>query len=124
MLPVIRTLPPCVPHSPAGKGGSTGSPLLRPGEDMRVARREDGDLTGPAARLDRMDGKTPRTRATLRLIADHPGTRAAELAIRRGLETLVFKRAVRRLKELGLTESLEVGYRLSPRGRPFLDGGG
>jgi ribosomal protein S19E (S16A) len=28
---------------------------------------------------------------------------------------------VRKLKELGLTESLEVGYRLSPRGRALLD---
>jgi hypothetical protein len=27
---------------------------------------------------------------------------------------------VRKLKELGLTESLEVGYRLSPRGRALL----
>jgi hypothetical protein len=29
---------------------------------------------------------------------------------------------VRKLKALGLTESLEVGYRLSPRGRAYLDG--
>jgi hypothetical protein len=28
---------------------------------------------------------------------------------------------VRQLKELGLTESLEVGYRLSPRGRAVLE---
>jgi hypothetical protein len=32
---------------------------------------------------------------------------------------------VRKLKELGLTESLEVGYRLSPRGWSYLgDRGG
>jgi transposase len=31
-----------------------------------------------------------------------------------------FKADVRKLKELGLTESLEVGYRLSPRGRALL----
>ena len=35
-------------------------------------------------------------------------------------DMLSFKRDVRRLKELGLTESLEVGYRLSPRGRALL----
>jgi ribosomal protein S19E (S16A) len=29
---------------------------------------------------------------------------------------------VRKLKELGLTESLKIGYRLSPRGRALLDG--
>jgi len=33
----------------------------------------------------------------------------------------VFKRDVRRLKELGLTVSLSVGYELSPRGQAFLD---
>ena len=27
-----------------------------------------------------------------------------------------------KLKNLGLTESLEVGYRLSPRGRAYLEG--
>jgi hypothetical protein len=33
-----------------------------------------------------------------------------------GLERLVFKARVRRLKALGLTISLGTGYRLSPRG--------
>jgi ribosomal protein S19E (S16A) len=28
---------------------------------------------------------------------------------------------VRKLKELGLTESLEIGYRISPRGQAYLD---
>ena len=47
--------------------------------------------------------------------------RAADLAPLLGRERLPFKRDVRKLKELGLTESLEVGYRLSPRGRAVLD---
>jgi hypothetical protein len=54
------------------------------------------------------------------LIRDQPGTRAAELAARASRARLSFKADVRKLKELGLTESLEVGYRLSPRGRAFL----
>ena len=58
------------------------------------------------------------------LIADHPGVRAADLAARLQRETLPFKADVRKLKELGLTESLDVGYRLSPRGRAFLDRAG
>ncbi|HTU11044.1 MAG TPA: hypothetical protein VMG08_09120 [Allosphingosinicella sp.] len=91
------------------------------GADPRVAKRADTDVTDLAARLDRLDGATPWTRQTLRLIAGHEGVRAAELAVLRGQETLLFKRAVRRLKELGLTESLETGYRISPRGRAFLD---
>jgi hypothetical protein len=50
--------------------------------------------------------------------------RAPDLAARMGRETLPFKRDVRKLKELGLTESLEVGYRLSPRGRAYRRGSG
>jgi hypothetical protein len=47
--------------------------------------------------------------------------RAPDLAASFGRETQPFKRDVRKLKDLGLTESLEVGYRLSPRGRAFLE---
>jgi ribosomal protein S19E (S16A) len=38
-----------------------------------------------------------------------------------GRERHPFKTDVRKLKELGLTESLEVGYRLSPRGQALLE---
>jgi hypothetical protein len=56
----------------------------------------------------------------LELVASRPGVRAADLAASLGRETLPFKVDVRKLKELGLTESLEVGYRLSPRGRAVM----
>jgi hypothetical protein len=75
-------------------------------------------------RLDRLDRASkigPWTRAVLEVIADQPATRAADLAAGFGRETQPFKNDVRKLKNLGLTESLEVGYRLSPRGRAFLD---
>jgi len=48
------------------------------------------------------------------------GALCADLAAQCGLATLPFKQRVRRLKELGLTESPEVGYRLSLRGRALL----
>jgi hypothetical protein len=94
------------------------------GEDPRIALRSSSDLTpedrsAVAARLARMDVASrtgPWTGAVLRLVAENPGVRAPDLAVRLGRETLPFKRDVRKLKELGLTESLEVGYRLSPRG--------
>jgi len=38
-----------------------------------------------------------------------------------GQDKISFKLNVRKLKTLGLTESLEVGYRLSPRGIALLD---
>ena len=73
-----------------------------------------------AARLGRLDARRPWTAATLALIAAHPGRRAPELAALLGRETLAFKQDVRKLGALGLTESLEVGYRLSPRGEALL----
>ena len=89
------------------------------GEDPRIAlRREisnDG-LTAVETSLARLDARRPWTSAALDLIAESPGVRAPDLAARLGRETLAFKADVRKLKALGLTESLEVGYRLSPRG--------
>ena len=38
-----------------------------------------------------------------------------------GRERLAFKADVRKLKNLGLTLSHEVGYSLSPRGQAYLD---
>ena len=55
------------------------------------------------------------------LVGAEPGVRAGDLATRVGQEKEKFKRDVRKLKNLGLTESLETGYRLSPRGRRVLD---
>jgi hypothetical protein len=46
--------------------------------------------------------------------------RAGDLADACGRERLDFKLDVRKLKALGLTESLSVGYRLSPRGAAYL----
>ena len=78
---------------------------------------EIADLDG---RLARLDARRPWTAQVLRLIAERPGVRAADLAAELGRERLEFKTDVRKLKALGLTESLEVGYRLSPRGRAYL----
>jgi len=98
------------------------------GEDPRRALRADDQL-GDAEfeqireRLARLDGSSrhgPWTRAVLELIRDNPETLAGDLAKQRGRERLDFKADVRKLKTLGLTESLRVGYRLSPRGRAVL----
>jgi hypothetical protein len=62
----------------------------------------------------------PWTTGYLELIADQPGIVSHKLASQVGAEVPPFKRRVRQLKELGLTESLEAGYRLSPRGRAVL----
>ena len=68
-----------------------------------------------------MDRDQPWTEAYLRLIAANPGVVARELAARVGMERDPFKIRVRRLKDLGLTESLDVGYRISPRGQAVIE---
>ena len=66
---------------------------------------------------------TPWTRQTLDLIDLNPTVRAPDLAAQVGRETADFKKDVRKLKELGLTESLAIGYLLSPRGEAVVDVG-
>lgn len=96
------------------------------GADPRVSLREDvapRELAALAARLDAIDARSARgpwTWTVLELIERRPATLAADLAAQLGRERRPFKADVRRLKELGLTESLERGYRLSPRGKALL----
>jgi hypothetical protein len=78
------------------------------------------DVATLCKKLARMDEKGPWTRQTLTLISRRPKTAASKLAASIGRETEPFKIDVRKLKKLGLTESFEVGYGISPRGRAFL----
>ena len=97
------------------------------GPDPRIELRGTDNL-GPAeitalnAKLDRMDraAEEPWTRSTLRQIQRLPGVVSTELAAEAGQERRTYKLRVRGLKALGLTESLERGYRLSPRGQAYL----
>jgi hypothetical protein len=98
------------------------------GPDPRIALRssvpdeaETADILRRLARLDRSSVHGPWTRQVLEVIAARPQTRAGELAAELRRERLPFKVDVRKLKELGLTESLPIGYRLSPRGRAVLE---
>jgi hypothetical protein len=88
-------------------------------ERSRISPAEREEIDARLARLDAASRHGPWTARVLGLIAERPGTRAPDLAASLGRETLPFKADVRKLKELGLTESLRVGYRLSPRGRAY-----
>jgi hypothetical protein len=93
------------------------------GPDDRIARRNDTsseDLTDVMVRLSRLDRNGAWTRQTLQLIERYPGIVSTTLARHANQERPAFKLNVRKLKELGLTESLDVGYRLSPRGEAVL----
>jgi hypothetical protein len=83
----------------------------------------DDDVAELVRRLARFDAASthgPWTMETLQLIERCPATLAADIAASVGRQKAPFKADVRKLKELGLTESLDVGYRLSPRGRAYL----
>lgn len=98
------------------------------GPDPRVALRESADLSDDDVadidtrleRLDRASSHGPWTMATLDVIRRRPHTRAPDLAVEMGRERDPFKIDVRKLKNLGLTRSFDVGYELSPRGVAYL----
>lgn len=98
------------------------------GPDTRIALREqtalsDVDLRELQTRLARLDAAArdvPWTLRVLQLIAAHPELRAAELAARGNFDQEWLKLNIRKLKNLGLTESLNPGYRLAPRGQAYL----
>ena len=85
-----------------------------------LSTAEVDELRRRLERLDRASSHGPWTTAVLEVIAERPAVRAADLAAGFGRETQPFKLDVRKLKNLGLTLSLEVGYRLSPRGEAYL----
>jgi len=85
-----------------------------------LTSRELAALTAQLTRMDNSGSRGPWTSAVLTQIADHPATVSTVLAGALGWERQDFKLHVRRLKQLGLTISLDVGYRLSPRGEAYL----
>ena len=92
------------------------------------ARPETGSVSAEqlAELVQRLEGMDRRSRvgawtvATLRAIEARPGVLAAKLARSFGRPRDEFKRDVRKLKNLGLTQSLEIGYRLTPKGEALL----
>lgn len=97
----------------------------RIGDDPRNALRAKATLSGPELealrkRLARLDRREAWTLYTLRAISANPAMRAADLATKLGRAKDELKVDVRKLKNLGLTESLGTGYRISPLGLAWL----
>jgi hypothetical protein len=87
------------------------------------AKLTDKQLADIDKRLERMDAMSkqgPWTRKTLQLIQEQPGVVSTVLARQMQRERYEFKGLVRKLKDIGLTYALDVGYCLSPRGRAYL----
>jgi hypothetical protein len=99
------------------------------GEDPRIALRQSSSITkdefeSVRKKLERMDSSKvfgKWTNQYLELIRDNPEVLAADIAGSIGMDKPRFKANVRKLKALGLTESMPVGYRLSARGKTVLE---
>lgn len=99
------------------------------GDRVETAMQTDlsvEDVADIRARLQKLDaaGDKPWTRRTLKLIESNPRVAASKLAAKVREETQPFKARVVKLKKLGLTQSFEVGYEISPRGRVYLEKAG
>ncbi|MFI4875086.1 MAG: hypothetical protein ACIALR_07105 [Blastopirellula sp. JB062] len=99
------------------------------GEDPRIALRRDDDLSAEdlaqilkkLARYDASSQHGAWTQRVLKMIDLHPKTKAGELAELLHFDKERLKTNVCKLKQMGLTESLSPGYRISPRGAALLD---
>lgn len=98
------------------------------GPDERIVLRtkraisnvEWKELKQKLERLDAHGIHGPWVVNFLSIVSMNPGVLSTTLATSLGLERKWFKEHMRKLKELGLTESLEIGYRISPRGETVL----
>ncbi|WP_171182048.1 ASCH domain-containing protein [Ruegeria sp. HKCCD8929] len=98
------------------------------GDDRREQLRKDDDISDAECaeivrrikRIGKMAPVQDLSVTVLKWIEQWPERRAQDLADEIGLERPKLKNHVRKLKELGLTESMQTGYRLSARGRRVL----
>ena len=98
------------------------------GPDERAVLRSKGKLSNEEwdelkQKLDRLDARSvhgPWVARFLAVVSMNPGVLSTILASSLELERKWFKEQMRKLKELGLTESLGIGYRISPRGAAVL----
>src|SRR5262245_16643588 len=89
-------------------------------ETTAVSADQLAQLVRRLAAMDRRSKIGAWTVATLRAIEARPGVLSTKLARSLGRPRDEFKRDVRKLKNLGLTFSLEIGYRLTPKGEALL----
>ena len=99
------------------------------GDDPRIKLREHEDLSDVELdtlrkKFQALDARSKIKGWPLRIleaIDKEPGVLAIQQAKKLGYEKMWFKLHVRKLKNLGLTISLERGYKISPRGKVFLE---
>jgi hypothetical protein len=119
MEPVAKK--PLAPTTPVFRVG-----FVHGGDGDRVATALETELTAETLaelvkRVERMEREGKWVRKVMELIHANQRVAASQLALKLKRETEPFKIDVRKLKKLGLTQSFEVGYEVSPRGKRFLE---
>ncbi|MEI9920197.1 MAG: hypothetical protein WDO14_15590 [Bacteroidota bacterium] len=94
-------------------------PRIELRENTGLSNEETGKIIAKLHRLDKTRG--PWVLKTLQLIKRFPERRAGDLADIMKMDKLDFKLNVRKLKNLGLTISHEIGYSISPLGDVVID---
>ena len=96
--------------------------IERQGPDLSALSGED-EWRAVAQRLaikDKNSNVGAWTTRTLEAVKQHPGLSSAKLSVLLKREQKALKVDMRKLKALGLTLSLETGYKLSERGESYL----
>ena len=105
----------------SGIGEATAKALAAQGVNVVICGRREASLARVAGDIRSAGGIVHPVAADVSQEAEVERVVSTALAELLGRERPALKTDVRKLKRLGLTESLEVGYELSPRGRAFLD---
>lgn len=99
------------------------------GEDPRIKLRSQTNLTNDQfltlkeklSKLDRFSAHGDWTITVLKAIQKNPQKVSTFIAEKTGFEKAWLKLNIRKLKNIGLTISHDVGYELSPLGKVFLE---
>jgi hypothetical protein len=99
----------------------SADPRIKLREQTELSEQQFTDLKGKLERLDNHSKEGYWTRKILLTIKDNPNLHAVGIAKETGFEKEWLKLNVRKLKNLGLTISHNVGYELSPLGNRFIE---
>lgn len=102
-------------------GYHSADPRIKLREQTELPEQQFTDLKKKLERLDNYSKQGHWTNKVLLTIKDHPNLHAIGIAKLTGFEKEWLKLNIRKLKNLGLTISHNVGYELSPLGKSFVE---
>ncbi|ASK29664.1 hypothetical protein CEY12_05900 [Chryseobacterium sp. T16E-39] len=101
-------------------GYHSEDPRIELREQAELSEQQFADLTKKLDRMDQFSKQGAWTKSVLAAIKENPHLHAAGIATLTGSEKDLLKLNIRKLKNLGLTISHQVGYEISPLGNEYL----